>query len=128
MMPESFRECLDAARDCAQECEACCGACIDMNHPECVKKTGDCAHICWTLSSFIGRSSEFSPYLAKVCEEICESCEKECLKYQDSDHHMKCASACRRCAEACRKIAPSAMAGFTRATRGAQASQNIEAH
>ena len=110
---------IEASILCARLCEECCAMCIEEDHPDCVKVTGDCAHICWTLSSFMGRSSEFSPSLAKVCEEICEACAGECSKYDDSGHHMRCADAARNCAAECRNLTPSALHNSVHSSEGA---------
>lgn len=91
--------------ECAQHCEECCALCVEENHPECIKLTGDCAQLCWNFSSFLSRGSEFNGYFAKMVEEVCEAVVKECSKYQDSDHHQRCVEMARACADECRKIA-----------------------
>lgn len=111
-MNTNNQSCIEACMECARVCEECCAACIDENHPECIKLTGDCAQMCWNTASFLGRGSQFAGYLVKACEEACEATAKECGSYQDSEHHMRCAEACRHCADECRKIVGVRMPGM----------------
>lgn len=115
MISPSYQKCIEAAVECARACEECCAACISEGHSDTAMKTGDCAHICWTLSSFMGRNSEFSRSLAKTCEEICDACERACSQHRDSDHHIRCAAACHRAANACRELSSDGIAGHSRA-------------
>jgi hypothetical protein len=53
--------------------------------------------ICDGYSYLVAANSEYIKAYAGVCEQVCEDCEKECLKHKE---HVEC----KACAEACANV------------------------
>ena len=108
MIQTTNNDLLKALNDCATACNACLSACLGEEDVtmmvNCIRLDIDCAAICATTASFIGRSSRHGKHLLKECIEICGLCAAECAQHP-MQHCQDCAAACRRCEEACKLAA-----------------------
>jgi hypothetical protein len=108
MPHEKYESCIEACNECAVECKHCAAACLQEDDVKsmihCIELDRDCAHICYTASSFMASGSEFAEDLCRLCAEICRACAEECRRH-DNDHCQRCADACQRCAKECEKMA-----------------------
>jgi hypothetical protein len=107
MIPEQYKDCIEACVRCAQACEHCADSCLSEQNvekmAECIRLDRDCAEMCWFAAALMSRNSQFATDLCHVCAEVCDACGMECEKH-DVDHCQHCADACRRCAEECRSM------------------------
>ncbi|MGH2377972.1 MAG: four-helix bundle copper-binding protein [Candidatus Limnocylindria bacterium] len=103
-------------RTCLDECQKCEQVCLEtVNY--CLEKGGDhadqshiallldCAKICETSASFLGRRSSNHAAICRVCAEICKACQESCEQWPDDVNMRACADACRSCFESCDKMA-----------------------
>ena len=58
---------------------------------------------CGALRTLAAVNSPHVPALAKVVEQMCADCQKECEKFPNVAECNACGVACKTCAEECRK-------------------------
>ncbi len=103
MLHEVYAAASEACARCARECEFYASE-FAGSIGNTVRLCLDCAQICRTTASFLGRRSHFLAELTRLCAEVCEACALECEKSPD-EQLVDCADSCRRCAEQCLKVA-----------------------
>jgi hypothetical protein len=105
-------------QQCIQNCRSCRSACLKTlaycrkkggHHaaPEHLRILQDCAEICRTSASFMGRGSEFHARTCGLCAEVCKQCGETCDHFPNDAQMKACAAACRRCAQSCQTMAGS---------------------
>ncbi len=97
---------LQTLMKCITACEHCADACLDEPDPshmkECVRLDRDCADICMLTARCIGRDSDRSHDLLRVCIVVCDACREECSRHENA-HCRKCAEVCAVCHDACQE-------------------------
>jgi len=100
------------ALDCAGTGEICLQHCLreftagQTMLAQCAKRVAEMIPACEALASLAALESQHLAAYAKVCADICQSCEDECRKHES--HHAickECADTCVKLVEACRKVA-----------------------
>lgn len=102
---QATSHCLMVGQMCIQHCMMLLST-GDKSLAECAKSVNDMGSVCTALQQLAAANSPHLPAMAKVALQVCEACEKECLKH--AQHHVPCkacADACKLCAAECRKIA-----------------------
>jgi Cys-rich four helix bundle protein (predicted Tat secretion target) len=77
----------------------------DTSLAQCSVRVQDMVAVCNALASLAAAESDYLKPLAKVCIEVCESCEKECRKHESQ--HAICketADSCMQVVTACKKL------------------------
>ena len=106
-------EVLHHLEECAQTCSMCADACLaeDMvaELRRCIRLNLDCADLCRTTASVLGRQVEPDTAtvraLLEACRAACAACGNECRSHAEMHEHCRvCAEACRRCEAACREL------------------------
>jgi hypothetical protein len=103
-------EVLHHLEECAQTCSMCADACLaeDMvaDLRRCIRLNLDCAELCRTTASVLGR--QVAPdattvrAILEACRAACAVCGAECSSHADMHEHCRvCAEACERCEQAC---------------------------
>jgi Cys-rich four helix bundle protein (predicted Tat secretion target) len=101
----------DAALNCVGWGERCQNhiqglfASGDTSLAQCSARIHDMIAVCRAVVSLAAAESAYLKPLAKVCLDVCDSCEKECRKHEQ--RHAICketADACARMVAACKKI------------------------
>jgi hypothetical protein len=106
--------------ECKLECDACAHHCMlkvadgDRKHLLTLKTCLDCADVCAAVSQIAARKGPFTNISAEACADVCAICARECEKFPDDEHMMKCARACRKCEKACRDLVENAGQGLVR--------------
>lgn len=91
---------LDAVNDCLATGERCIAHCLvsfqegDLQLADCAAKVHEMRAVCDGFSYLVASNSEYTKAYAAVCAQVCEDCEKECLKHEE---HVEC----KACADAC---------------------------
>jgi hypothetical protein len=107
---DALAEVLHHLEECAQTCSMCADACLaeDMvaELRRCIRLNLDCADICRTTASVLGRQVEPDATtvraLLEACRAACSACGTECGSHAEMHEHCRvCADACRQCEEAC---------------------------
>lgn len=75
----------------------------DTSMALCLKQTYETIATCRALESLAALNSSFTPTMAKVVEQVCEACKKECDKFLQYEECKAMAESCKACADACRK-------------------------
>lgn len=94
---------LDATNDCLDKGQRCIAHCLvsfqegDVTLADCAAKVHEMQAICGAFSYLLAANSEYLESYAGVCEQVCNDCEKECLKHKE---HIEC----KACAEACAEV------------------------
>ena len=94
---------LDALNTCLDKGQRCIAHCLvafkegDVTLAECAAKTHEMQAICDGFSYLVASNSVYIKEYAKVCERVCNDCEKECLKHKE---HIEC----KACADACAAV------------------------
>lgn len=103
---------VDAALHCVKTSEVCADHCImmfrmdDITMRDCLASVLEMQPVCETLAKLAAFDSAHLKKFAKVCMDVCESCEKECRKHADKYAACKnCADSCAACIKACKAIA-----------------------
>ncbi len=103
---------IDSALDCIKTGQACIEHCIglfktgDTSVAECADTVQEMLAMCTALTQMASYNSKQLPQVARICREVCLSCEKECRKHEDKHAQCKaCAESCETCAKECKKIA-----------------------
>lgn len=77
----------------------------DTSLAQCSARIHDMVAVCNALASLAAAESDHLKPFAKVCIDVCKSCEQECRKHEQ--HHPICkdtAEACARVVAACQKV------------------------
>ncbi|MBF0094066.1 MAG: four-helix bundle copper-binding protein [Alphaproteobacteria bacterium] len=103
---------VEAALHCVKSSEVCVQHCImmfrmdDISMRDCIAATLEMQPVCETLAKLAALDSAHLKAYAKVCIDVCGSCEKECRKHADKYKACKdCADSCAACIKACKAIA-----------------------
>ncbi len=99
------------AQHCIKTGNACAAHCIvqmrtgDTDLLECLVQVQELVVACEALLKFAAFDSEHLKTYAKATIEVCETCEKECRKFEELHTECKeCADACLACMEECEKV------------------------
>jgi hypothetical protein len=68
----------------------------------------DCADLCSVAARITARKGPFSNTVCEACADACAMCGKECEKFSDDEHMVRCAKECRKCEKACRDMVKNA--------------------
>lgn len=91
---------LEAVNDCLDRGQRCIAHCLvsfqegDMALADCAAKVHEMQAVCGGFSYLVAANSGYISEYAKVCEQVCQDCEKECMKHKE---HIEC----KACADAC---------------------------
>ena len=91
---------LAAVNDCLVKGQQCIAHCLvvfqegDTSLAECAAKVHEMQAICNAFSYLLAANSDYVTAYAGVCAQVCEDCEKECMKHKE---HVEC----KACGEAC---------------------------
>ena len=111
MHPPKYKALSDAAGKCVLEGDNCLRHCFgmlsmnDASMAACTTSSFDLIAACRALSTLAAVNSSAVPALAKVVENICLACKKECDKFPQYAECKACGDACKACAEECKKVA-----------------------
>ncbi len=107
--PAKYKALTDAAAKCVVDGENNLRHCFEMvamkdtTMAECIKLTHDTIAACRALESLAAVNSPFTPAMAKVVEQVCSACKKECDKFLQFAECKAMAESCDACSEQCRK-------------------------
>ena len=76
----------------------------DTSMAECLKLTNETIAACRALESLSAVNSQFTPALAKIVDQICIACKKECDKFLQYEECKAMSKSCQKCADECRKV------------------------
>jgi Cys-rich four helix bundle protein (predicted Tat secretion target) len=103
---------MTAAADCTSKSQICLSHCLDLlaggekDMLGCGKAVNETIAICTALQALAAQDAKGLKALAKLAEETCLACEKECRKHEDKHSECKdCAESCVACAKQCKAIA-----------------------
>ena len=91
---------LDATNDCVDTGQRCIAHCLvsfqegDLKLADCAAKVHEMMAICSAFSYLLAANSEYVRGYAAICAQVCEDCEKECMKHKE---HVEC----KACGDAC---------------------------
>ncbi len=111
MHPPKYKALSDAAGKCALEGDNCLRHCFgmlsmnDTSMAACTQASFDTIAACRALATLAAVNSSAVPALAKVVENICLACKKECDKFPQYSECVACGEACKACADECHKVA-----------------------
>ena len=94
---------LNATNNCVDKGQRCIAHCLvsfqegDVELADCASKVHEMQAICGAFSYLLAANSSYVKAYADVCRQVCEDCEKECLKHEE---HIEC----KACAEACADV------------------------
>ena len=71
----------------------------DTSMAECTKASFDVIAACGALETLPSVNSTYTPALAKVVEEVCLACKKECDKFPQYSECVDMGASCKACAE-----------------------------
>jgi Cys-rich four helix bundle protein (predicted Tat secretion target) len=101
-----------AAADCVSKGQICLSHCLDLlasGEKEmlgCGKSVNETVAICVALQALAAQDAKALKSLAKLAEETCLACEKECRKHENKHSQCKdCADSCVNCAKQCKALA-----------------------
>jgi len=101
-----------AATECMTKGQICLSHCLDLlaagdkEMLGCAKAVNETIAICSALQSLAIQDAKSLKSMAKIAEDTCLACEKECRKHEDKHKECKdCAEACVNCAKQCKAIA-----------------------
>ena len=93
-------ELLDAVNKCLDKGQRCITHCLvsfkegDVELADCAAKVHEMQAICGAFSYLLTANSDYIKAYARICEQVCNDCEKERLKHKV---HIEC----KQCGEAC---------------------------
>ena len=76
----------------------------DTSMAECLKLTYDTIAACRALESLAAVNSPYTGAIAKVVDQVCTACKKECDKFSQYEECRAMSEACSACATECRKV------------------------
>ena len=101
--------CIDDCYNCANSCNTTVAYCLEKGgrHANAahIALMLDCAAICETAASSMGRNSNAHPLICRACADICRKCEDDCRSFGDDPTMQECADVCRKCAQSCERMA-----------------------
>ena len=103
-MQDCIKACLDTSDVCNQTITHCLstgGVHAEASH---IQLLLDCAEICQTSASFMGRQSIRHADICRICSDICQKCAESCRVFDDKAM-SQCAEACLRSAKSCEEMA-----------------------
>jgi Cys-rich four helix bundle protein (predicted Tat secretion target) len=100
-----------AASDCAIKGQICLSHCLDLlagGEKEmlgCGKAVSETIAVCNALQALAIQGARSLKAMAKLAEDTCLACEKECRKHEDKHKECKdCAESCVACAKECKAL------------------------
>ena len=96
-----FSDVLNATNECLDTGQRCIAHCLvsfqegDLELADCAAKVHEMQSICGAFSYLLAANSEYVMAYAGVCEQVCEDCEKECMKHKE---HIECKACGKACA------------------------------
>jgi Cys-rich four helix bundle protein (predicted Tat secretion target) len=111
MHPPKYKALSDAAGKCVLDGDNCLRHCFgmlsmnDSSMAACTTSSFDLIAACRALSTLAAVNSAAVPALAKVVENICLACKKECDKFPQYVECKECGESCKACADECHKVA-----------------------
>ena len=99
-----------AALDCVDKGDVCLEHCFallktgDSSLALCADLVSETGAMCTALAKMASSNSKHLVAMAKVCIDVCKSCEDECLKHKQHVQCKVCAAACAECIKACKAI------------------------
>jgi Cys-rich four helix bundle protein (predicted Tat secretion target) len=111
MHPAKYKALSDAAGKCVIEGDNCLRHCFgmltmnDTSMAACTTTSFDVIAGCRALATLASVNSAATPAMAKVVEELCVACKKECDKFPQYQECVDMGASCKTCAEECKKIA-----------------------
>jgi Cys-rich four helix bundle protein (predicted Tat secretion target) len=111
MHPPKYKAVSETAAKCVADGNNCLRHCFgmlsmnDTSMAECTKASFDVIAACGALETLASVNSTYTPALAKVVEEACLACKKECDKFPQYSECVDMGASCKACAEECKKIA-----------------------
>jgi Cys-rich four helix bundle protein (predicted Tat secretion target) len=111
MHPPKYKALSDAAGKCVIDGDNCLRHCFgmltmnDTSMAACTTSSFDLVAACRALSTLAAVNSAAVPALAKVVEDICLACKKECDKFPQYVECKTCGDSCKACADECHKVA-----------------------
>ncbi len=109
--PPKYKAVSDTSAKCVLDGNNCLRHCFgmltmnDTSMAECTKAAFDVVAGCGALETLASVNSAATPALAKVVEDLCLACKKECDKFPQYSECVDMGASCKACAEECRKIA-----------------------
>lgn len=101
-----------AAADCTGKSQICLSHCLDLlagGEKEmlgCGKAVNETIAICIALQALAAQGAKSLKAMAKLAEDTCLACEKECRKHETKHKECKdCADSCVECAKQCKALA-----------------------
>ncbi len=76
----------------------------DTSMAECLKLTYDTIAACRALEALAAVNSPYTGAIAKVVDQVCTACKKECDKFPQYEECRAMSEACNACAAECRKV------------------------
>lgn len=107
--PAQFQALSEAAAKCVLDGENNLRHCYEMvamkdtSMAQCIKLTHDTIAACRALEALAAVNSPFTQALAKVVDQICSACKKECDKFLQFAECKAMADSCEKCANECKK-------------------------
>ena len=108
--PAKYKALSETAAKCVLDGENNVRHCIamvamkDTSMAECLKLTFDTIAACRALESLAATNSPFTGPMAKVVDEVCMACKKECDKFLQYEECRAMSESCNACAVECRKV------------------------
>jgi Cys-rich four helix bundle protein (predicted Tat secretion target) len=109
--PPKYKALSETAAKCVADGNNCLRHCFgmlsmnDTSMAECTKASFDVIAACGALETLASVNSTYTPALAKVVEEACLACKKECDKFPQYSECVDMGASCKACAAECKKIA-----------------------
>ena len=104
MLSETAAKCVADGNNCLRHCFGMLSM-NDSSMAECTKLSYDTIAACGALETLASVNSSNTPAFAKLVEQVCLACKKECDKFPQYSECVDMAASCKACAEECRKIA-----------------------
>jgi Cys-rich four helix bundle protein (predicted Tat secretion target) len=108
--PTKYKSLADSSSKCVLDGENNLRHCYgmvsmgDTSMANCIKLTNDTIAACRALEALAAADSHHTVAMAKVVEQICSECMKECEKFLNFAECKAMAEACKNCAEECKKV------------------------
>lgn len=108
--PTKYKSLADSSSKCVLDGENNLRHCYgmvsmgDTTMANCIKLTHDTIAACRALEALAAADSHHTVAMAKVVEQVCSECLKECEKFLNYAECKAMAEACKNCAEECKKV------------------------
>ncbi|MCW9047250.1 MAG: four-helix bundle copper-binding protein [Gammaproteobacteria bacterium] len=100
---------VNSSSDCTATGNACIAHCLillgngDTEMAECAKSVQLMMPMCQAVGYHAAANSKHLNAMVKICQNICEECEKACRKHEDKHAECKaCANSCSDMIDACK--------------------------